>query len=507
MPLPNTSAANSWLNTGYLLCSFALWLHWSVITVQMLNLGFAYSLTELYSLLAIAGLSGAVLKIPAGYFSTLFGCRNTTLITSLLLLLPSIGAGIALQYPDFPLWGLQLLALLSGLGGANIMVALTNSHYFTTRHQLAAQELTLGIGQLGISLVQLTGPLLMSIALFSFADSPQLRLQQNSGNLLGAISEGQPLWLQNTSWFWAGLLLLLAVIIGLKMKNPPRQAAIPSFWYSLCWITLLLLLSLLPVAAGLWLLLTNSFSLSANLVLVLILLTTLLILKVIPGPLQSLIEQQYTALNSKHCWVICCLYAAIFGSLIGFSAAMPLTLKVIFGYSQLPEAATINPNAPAALTYSWLLPFTAVLLYPSGSWLSVRWGSAKVIQACLALMLPAMLAAAWYMHQASHSTQPEQFFLPFLLCFIVVMAGCGLANSACLLLIQRVFPVSLRSTVLHNCMAVAALGAFYIPHLLSLYLTQHKPANALVNFAFFYLLCLFLNGFFYLRQKAEFYNP
>lgn len=507
MPAHTPSAASSWLNTGYLLCSFTLWLYWSVITVQMLNLGFDFSVTELYSLLAIAGLSGAVLQIPAGYFTALFGCRNATLITTLLLLLPCGGAAIALQYPALPLWCFQLLALLSGLGGANIMVALTNSREITPHHPLAAQEQVLGLGQLGISLAQLAGPLLMGIALFAIFGEPQI-LQQSSGNLLTTIQAGQLLWLHNASSFWGIVLLLLAIVIAVKLKNPLQQTPTPSFSYSLCWIMLLLALSILPVAAGLWLLLTDHFSLSANLVLALILMTTLFVLRIIPGPLQPLLEQQYSALNSKHCWVICVLYAAIFGSLLGFSAAMPLTLKVIFGYSQLTASTlSLNANAPSALTYSWLLPFTAVLLYPSGSWLSVRWGSARVIQICLVFMLLAMLTAAWYLHQAASSTQPEQYFLPFLLCFIVVMAGSGLANSACLLLIYRVFPVSMRTSVLHNCMAVAALGAFYIPHLLSLYLAQHKPANALVNFAFFYLLCLFLNGFFYLRKKGEFYNP
>lgn len=507
MPVHNTSVASSWLNTGYLLCSFTLWLYWSVITVQMLNLGFAFSVTELYSLLAIAGLSGAVLQIPAGYFSKLFGCRNATLITALLLLLPCTGAAVALQYPALPLWCFQLLALLSGLGGANIMVALVNSREFAPHHPLAAQDQALGLGQLGISLSQLTGPLLMGLTLFAFSGKPQI-LQQSSGNVLATIAAGQPLWLHNASLFWGLLLLLLIAAIALKLRNPLPPATVPSFRYSLFWIILLLILSILPVAAGLWLLLTNHFSLSANLVLALILLTTLFMLKIIPSPMQPLLEQQYSALNSKHCWLICVLYAAIFGSLLGFSAAMPLTLKVIFGYSQLAESVpVINPNAPSALTYCWLLPFTAVLLYPSGSWLSIRWGSAKVIQVCLAIMLLAMLTAAWYLHLAAGSAQPEQYFLPFLLCFIVIMAGCGLANSACLLLMYRVFPVSMRTSVVHNCMAVAALGAFYIPHLLSLYLAQHKPANALVNFAFFYLLCLFLNGFFYLRKKSEFYNP
>ncbi len=47
-----------------LLFAFAIWLYWSIIIVQMQNLGFAYSTAQLYTLPAIAGLAGATLRIP-----------------------------------------------------------------------------------------------------------------------------------------------------------------------------------------------------------------------------------------------------------------------------------------------------------------------------------------------------------------------------------------------------------------------------------------------------------
>ena len=50
---------NLWISIPSLLCGFAVWLYWGIITVQMLNLGFPYAKSELFSLAAIAGLSGA----------------------------------------------------------------------------------------------------------------------------------------------------------------------------------------------------------------------------------------------------------------------------------------------------------------------------------------------------------------------------------------------------------------------------------------------------------------
>ena len=48
---------NLWISIPSLLCGFAVWLYWGIITVQMLNLGFAFSQTELFTLMSIAGLS------------------------------------------------------------------------------------------------------------------------------------------------------------------------------------------------------------------------------------------------------------------------------------------------------------------------------------------------------------------------------------------------------------------------------------------------------------------
>ena len=38
---------NLWISIPSLLCGFAVWLYWSVITVQMLNLGFPFTNSEL----------------------------------------------------------------------------------------------------------------------------------------------------------------------------------------------------------------------------------------------------------------------------------------------------------------------------------------------------------------------------------------------------------------------------------------------------------------------------
>ena len=50
----STATRNLWISIPSLLCGFAVWLYWGIITVQMLNLGFPYAKSELFSLMAIA---------------------------------------------------------------------------------------------------------------------------------------------------------------------------------------------------------------------------------------------------------------------------------------------------------------------------------------------------------------------------------------------------------------------------------------------------------------------
>ena len=97
------ASRNLWMSIPCLWCSFAIWLIWGIITVQMLNIGFPFSQSELFTLTAVAGLSGATLRIPSSFFIRLAGGRNTIFLTTSLLILHGLGTGVALQNPNTPL--------------------------------------------------------------------------------------------------------------------------------------------------------------------------------------------------------------------------------------------------------------------------------------------------------------------------------------------------------------------------------------------------------------------
>jgi NNP family nitrate/nitrite transporter-like MFS transporter len=79
---------NLWISVPALLCGFAVWGMWGIITVQMLNLGFPFTQAELFTLTAIAGISGATMRIPASFLIRLAGGRNTIFLTTAMLLAP-----------------------------------------------------------------------------------------------------------------------------------------------------------------------------------------------------------------------------------------------------------------------------------------------------------------------------------------------------------------------------------------------------------------------------------
>ena len=101
---------NLWFSIPSLLCGFAVWLMWGIITVQMLNLGFPFSMEELFTLTAIAGFTGATLRIPSSFLIRIAGGRNTIIFTTTLLMIPAIGTGIFLKDNNTPLWIFQFLA-------------------------------------------------------------------------------------------------------------------------------------------------------------------------------------------------------------------------------------------------------------------------------------------------------------------------------------------------------------------------------------------------------------
>ncbi|MEH6472473.1 MAG: antiporter [Halopseudomonas sp.] len=509
---------NLWISIPSLLCGFAVWLYWGIITIQMLNLGFPFAKSELFTLMAIAGLTGATLRIPSSFFIRLAGGRNTIVFTTALLMIPAIGTGLALQDKDTPLWVFQIMALLSGFGGGNFASSMSNiSFFFPKKQQGLALGLNAGLGNFGVTTMQILVPLVMTFGIFG---GDPMELVNTSGTLIGKIPAGSDAWIQNAGFVWLLFLIPLAVIGWFGMNNIKAEHVtpdLPSPIVSISMISGMLAIGFVAALFGLWLLLPekvggSGFGVSKWIVLPIVIALTVFLLKLLPGQIKQNLNRQYKIFGNQHTWVMSVIYTMTFGSFIGFAAAFGLSIKVIFGYQHVLIDGVMNhdlsnANGPSALMYAWMGPFIGALIRPVGGWIADKVGGAKVTQVCAVVMVASALGVAYYMKQAYGSATPEQFFVPFLILFLVLFAATGIGNGSTFRTISMVFNKEQAGPVLGWTSAVAAYGAFIIPKVLGEQIKLTTPENALYGFAVFYAVCIVINWWYYLRPGAEYKNP
>lgn len=511
------AARNLWISIPCLLCGFAVWLYWSIITVQMMNLGFPFSQSELFTLSAIAGLSGATLRIPSSFLIRIAGGRNTIFFTTALLMLPAVGTGIALQSMSTPIWVYYILALLSGIGGGNFASSMSNiSFFFPKRVQGTSLGLNAGLGNFGVTTMQILIPLVMTVGIFG---GDPMTLVNTSGTLIGKIPAGTETYIHNAGYVWLLLLIPLAFASWFRMNNITIDAVSPHIGsppHAFAKISGLLLIAFVTTAVGLYVMLPAPVGLgllSKWIVLPLIIVATVFGMKYLSsGTLRANLERQYKIFGNKHTWSMTIIYTMTFGSFIGYSAAFALSMQVIFGYSHIivegvMTHGTPNPNGPSALMYAWMGPFIGALIRPVGGKIADKFGGAIVTQWVSIAMIILAFGCAYYMKAAYASPTPEEYFVPFLLLFIGLFAASGVGNGSTFRSIAMIFDKEQAGPVLGWTSAVAAYGAFIIPQVFGEQIKATTPEYALYGFAVFYLLCLLLNWWFYTRRNAYIQNP
>ncbi|MDE0334559.1 MAG: hypothetical protein OXI64_06335, partial [Defluviicoccus sp.] len=432
---------NLWISIPCLLCGFAVWLYWGIITVQMINLKFPFSQAELFTLAAIAGLSGATLRIPSSFFIRMAGGRNTIFLTTTLLIIPAAGTGWLLQDPTTPLWQFQAMALLSGFGGGNFASSMSNiSFFYPKKVQGLSLGMNAGLGNFGVTTMQILVPLVMTVGIFG---GSALVLANSSGTLVGKIPAGTETYIHNAGYVWVAILVPLAVAAWFGMNNITASHVSPgltSTAEAFGKILGMLGIGLVTAAIGLWLLLPakaggSGLELSKWLVLPLVIATTVFALRAIPGTIRQSLDQQYAIFRNKHTWAMTVIYTMTFGSFIGYAAAFGLAIKVVFGFQHIEvdgvmTHTTVNPNGPSALMYAWTGPFIGALIRPIGGMISDRLGGALVTQIVSVIMVVCALGVAYFLSLAYASPTPEDYFVPFLLLFLVLFAATGIGNGS-----------------------------------------------------------------------------
>ena len=494
---------NLWISIPCLLLAFSVWIMWSIIIVQMKNLGFmfhsdpAINTSLLYTLPAIAGLAGATFRIPNSFFIAVGGGRNVVFLTTALLLIPTVGVGIALQNPNTSYITFAIFAALSGFGGGNFASSMSNiSFFFPKSQQGTALGLNAGLGNLGVSIMQVLLPFTMGFALFGAFGGKGLPLPQAIGNK----AQFTLVYIQNCGFTWVPFLVLFSVLAfffmnNLKTASPGMRSTLSSFGK----VLFLLLLGGMATFVGLLLLLKFKWNMWVVLPIT-ILLTVLLMKYFSPGALKENLNKQFGIFKQKHNWVMTILYVMTFGSFIGYSAAFPKLIQDIFGV--LPNGS-LNPNAPNPFAYAWLGPLVGSLVRPIGGWLSDKIESgSRVTHWTTVFMIMAALGVAVCIVKAKGAPMPETYFLPFLILFLILFITTGIGNGSTFRSIPYIFEKHQAGPVLGWTSAVAAYGAFIIPNVFGEQIKQGHPEVALYGFAIYYFICLCLNWWYYDRKNA-----
>lgn len=437
---------NLWISISSLLLSFAVWMVWSVVVVNLPAIGFKYSTNQLFWLTALPGLSGATLRIFYAFMVPIFGGRTWTTISTASLLIPALGIGFAVQDINTGYPTMLVLALLCGFGGGNFASSMANISFFFPKSEKGyALGMNAGLGNLGVSVVQFVVPLVITMGLFGGL----------GGDAQEAVKAGKKslMWLQNAGFIWVPFIAITTVLAWLGMDDIASAKA--SFsdqavifkrkhnWL-MCWLYVGTFGSFIGYAAGFPLLIKTQFPELNPLQYAFL------------GPLVGALARVAGGWISDK----------LGGAKVTFWTFIVMVLAVIGVMQFLPGAANAGSAAHAGNFNGFFWMF--MLLF----------AGAGVGNASTFRMIPVIFL-----------TERQR-----------AAAGKGAAAQA-----QAVVDANKEgAAVLGFTSAVAAFGAFFIPKSYgsSIALTG-GPEAALWCFVAFYLSCIVLTWWYYARRDAE----
>ncbi|NOY48288.1 MAG: NarK/NasA family nitrate transporter [Chlorobi bacterium] len=516
---------NLWSSIPALLLAFSIWIMWGVLIKYMKEFGFTFGMVEglvqgteqyisklkeinslYYTLPAIAGLSGATLRLPNSFLISLGGGRNVIFVTTALLLIPAIGTGIALSDINTPYMFFAVMALLSGFGGGNFASSMSNiSFFFPKKVQGYALGMNAGLGNLGVGIMQKVIPLIVTISLF--------------GGTAGSIAtaKGAPFeGLQNAAWVWVPLIVFATLGAFFGMNNVSTGTpSLPNTAKGVSKTLYMVTLGLFAAAVGAFLLIGLPWedwgmknSAMWIVLPIVVILSVFLMKKATPKEIQQNLKKQFSILGDKHNWIMTVIYTMTFGSFIGYSMVFPKLAQDIFVYSNTLDPEWVNPNAPNIMLWAFIGPVIGALVRPLGGILSDKVNSgSKVTMWSTFFQIIAALAVAYFVIQAKETESPEIFWWPFFGAFMVLFLTTGIGNGSTFRSIPYIFSKEKAGPVLGWTSAIAAYGAFIIPKVFGQQVKVGHAEYALYGFAIYYLICLILNWWYYLGPKREFDKP
>jgi NNP family nitrate/nitrite transporter-like MFS transporter len=241
-------------------------------------------------------------------------------------------------------------------------------------------------------------------------------------------------------------------------------------------------------------------------------------------------REQLRVVRHKQTWVMAFLYVGTFGSFIGYSAAMPLLIRLNFW---VPEPAPLGTGIYFAY-FAFLGALVGSATRPLGGWLADRYGGARVTLCAFGGMIAGTLLVLVTLTQLTPNptasvaiAEDNKAWFPwFLAFFLCVFASTGIGNGST----YKMIPAIWRSEALRNTEAgtperaraldaatkqasaaigvigaVGAVGGFLIPIAFSSpWVADPLSATkgSFVVFACFYVVCASVTYAVYLRRPA-----
>lgn len=210
-----------WITTFCLTLAFIAWYLPSAIIPKLTLLGYTFSKSQLYWMAAMPGLSAGLFRLVWMVLPPIMGTRKLVSLTTLLLIASTLGWGVRTATPSAPYWELMVLAFLAGIGGGAFSGFMpSTSYFFPKSKQGTALGLQAGLGNLGVSIVQLLTPYIIAIGAFAIFTHDKSQVLEFPGR------PDQTVWYQNASFVWIPLMLIGAILAWTMLKSVPVKANI-----------------------------------------------------------------------------------------------------------------------------------------------------------------------------------------------------------------------------------------------------------------------------------------
>jgi NNP family nitrate/nitrite transporter-like MFS transporter len=264
----NEGSRRAWrtltVTTFALILSFATWFMVSAIAVKLPGIGFKFDKDQLFWLTAMPGLAAGILRIIHTFILPIYGSRHVITIATLIKLIPVIGLGLAVMNTTTPFWVFMVLAFTAGFGGGDFSSFMpSTSLYFPKRLQGTALGIQAGIGNFGVSVAQFMTPATLGIATDGAAE-----VFTNKDPKTQEIIGTSEIYLQSAAFWYAPLLIILAIASWFLIKSIPMKTSI---------------------------------------------------------------KEQMDIFKDKHTWFCTITYVMTFGGFSGLAAIFPLLIKTIYG--------------------------------------------------------------------------------------------------------------------------------------------------------------------------------